>query len=102
MPRQILLCGNESSLIQTRQLVLAQGGFSVETTPTCQQIASMPESLDIELAVIGHSLNEEQQTFCSRAVRSKWPGAKILKLNKRAITMERLSATEFMSNSNDA
>ncbi|WP_158945988.1 hypothetical protein [Granulicella sp. S190] len=99
MSRQIMVCGNEAWLLQTRLLVLEQAGFAVVSACSRAQIDSLPLHPAIELGVLGHSLSEEEQISIAQSLRAKWPNAKILFLAAHQASLERVAENEYRSDS---
>ncbi len=101
MSRQVLVCGEERLLLRTRDLVLSRAGLTVVSACTRDEIASIPQYPAVELGIIGHSLTHSEQLEVAGDVREKWPGVKILFLTNAASSLERISADEYQSRSDN-
>jgi hypothetical protein len=78
VPGRILLCGADVALLSTRGMLLIHAGYSVVSACSKDEIVSFPANPAIELAIIGHSLVEDQQLAVADDVRARWPASKIL------------------------
>jgi DNA-binding response OmpR family regulator len=97
--RQIMVCGNDAGLLETRLLVLEQAGFAVVSACSRDEIHSLALNPAIELGVLGHSLSEQEQMSIAQDLRAKWPSAKILYLTDHETSLERLADNEYRSDS---
>jgi hypothetical protein len=73
---KILLIGDDFRLLATRAAVLTKTGAST----VCCNAAEMQKDLDGEsfhLAVLCHSLSEEDARKAAALVRQRWPAAKV-------------------------
>jgi DNA-binding response OmpR family regulator len=95
----ILLCGNDPVLLNTRKMVLSHAGFIVSVC-TESDIASMPQNPAIALAVMGHSMPQQQQLATAAFVRAKWHDARILYLTNTSAALVKISTYEYESGSN--
>jgi|ERR1700761_5241029 len=94
-----MVCGNEAPLLQTRLLVLEQAGFAVISACSREQIDSLPLEPAVELGVLGHSLNEEEQASLAERLRAKWPGAKVLFLTEHRVSLQKVAENDYRSDS---
>jgi DNA-binding NarL/FixJ family response regulator len=65
------------------------------------EIASIPKDPAVELAIIGHSLTKAEQREVAGDVRERWPGVRILFLTNSASSLEKISADEYQSRSDN-
>jgi DNA-binding NarL/FixJ family response regulator len=101
MSRQVLVCGDERLLLRTRDMVLTRAGLSVVSACTRAEIAYISKVPAVELGIIGHSLTAAEQREVAEDVRERWPGVKILFLKNTASSLERISADEYQSRSDN-
>jgi hypothetical protein len=76
----ILLYGRDSSLLNTRELILQRAGYRVFTATDLSEIDSVLQGESVDLLILCHSLTLEQ---CGRALafcHSRWPFVKSLLL----------------------
>jgi DNA-binding response OmpR family regulator len=99
MSGQILICGDEPSLLETRYLVLVRAGFAVVSRCTQAEIGSLPQKPVFGLAVIGRTLAEREKKAIVEEVRRRWPGIRILFLTSEALSLQQLSSNEYRSGS---
>ena len=99
MPGQILICGDEPSLLETRYLVLVRAGFAVVSTCTRDEIASLPAEPAFRVAVIGRTLADGDKRSIVEEVRRRWPEIRILFLTSQPISLQQLSSNEYRSSS---
>jgi hypothetical protein len=81
-PISILLCGQDSLLLQTRQWVLEAAGYQVRTTTEFSEVAL--ESDPVDLLILCHSLSLEE---CGRAfalASTRWPKIRCIVLPEGA------------------
>lgn len=71
--RKVLVCGNDAQLLTTRSMVLAHAGFDVASACTRAEIRTIPESCEIALGVVGHTLTQAEQLSASEEMRERWP-----------------------------
>ncbi|NYF90978.1 hypothetical protein RBB79_15290 [Tunturiibacter empetritectus] len=81
--------------------MLEQAGFAVVSACSQGEIDCLPLNPAIELAVLGHSLSDEEQTTIADDLRAKWPSAKILHLTEYQGSLERVAQNEYRSDSFD-
>ena len=83
----VILCGNDTTLLMTRKLVLEQAGLSVRTL---LGIDTLGEAAGVVL-VLCFTLSEIERVAAVAVYRSHFPGAKILILggDPRAFAGER-------------
>jgi len=98
--RTILLCGNDSILLNTREMLLIHAGFLVSSCSD-KDIALMPQTPQIDLTVMGHTMTVEQSTRTAQLVRSKWPDTKLLFLTQADGHLSRISESEYESGSSN-
>ena len=99
MPGRILICGDESSLLETRYMVLVRAGFAVVSRCSQGEIASLPDTPGFGLAVIGRMLTEEDKKSMVEEIRRRWAGIRILYLTSQVLSLEQMSGNEYLSNS---
>jgi DNA-binding NtrC family response regulator len=92
---QILICGDEPQLLTTREMVLSRAGYRVVSPCTAEEIDAVPEFIEVDLAVLGHSISEGQQKTVVSRILSRWPSVKILYLTRTNDALEQLSDSEF-------
>jgi DNA-binding response OmpR family regulator len=101
MSRLVLVCGDERLLLRTRDMVLSRAGLKVVLACTRMEIASLPKDPAVELGIIGHSLTNAEQREVAGDVRERWPGVRILFLTNSASSLEKISADEYQSRSDN-
>lgn len=81
-PISILLYGQDSLLLQTRQWVLEAAGYQVRTTKEFSEVAPVPDPVD--LLILCHSLSLEEcgRTFALASTR--WPKIRCIVLPEGA------------------
>jgi DNA-binding response OmpR family regulator len=99
MSGRILICGDEPSLLETRQMVLVRAGFAVASTCTQAEIASLPQEPGFRLAVIGRTLAEEDKNAIVEHVRRRWPEIRILFLTDQGDSLQQIAGNEYLSSS---
>jgi DNA-binding response OmpR family regulator len=99
MSGRILLCGDEPSLLETRYMVLDRAGFTVVSTCTREEIASLPQEPAFRLAVIGRRLTEEDKKSIVEEIQQRWFGIRILFLTSQRHSLQQISSNEYISNS---
>jgi DNA-binding response OmpR family regulator len=97
--RQIMVCGNDAGLLETRLLVLEQAGFAVVSACSRDGIHSLALNPAIELGVLGHSLSEQEKMSIAQDLRAKWPSAKVLYLTEHRASLEKIADNEYRSDS---
>jgi hypothetical protein len=91
----ILLCGKNSSLLKTRELILIQARFSVQSTCCAAEINAASHTPAVDLSLIGHTLNATEQTELVKLILDKWPEAKILYLDHGLNGCVQLSLNQY-------
>jgi hypothetical protein len=99
MPAIILVCENDTALLNSRCLVLALLGATVKTACTVKDILAIPSAAPIALAVIGHGVEQDRQFELGNLVGERWAAAKILYLVKTHDSITRISGTEYVCGS---
>ena len=77
----VVLCtGADTSLLETRRLILEHAGHTVITARDQQAVIAACEQRRIDIAVIGQSLSSSHKRIIGSLVRQHCPSAKILEL----------------------
>jgi CheY-like chemotaxis protein len=77
MPKRILVCGTDKTLIETRRAILARSGYEVETH-TVLAADRIPASPEVDLLVLCSSLSRDQQLTLLDQSHKERPGQKNL------------------------
>ena len=99
MSGRILICGDEPFLLETRNMVLVRAGFTVVSTCTRDEIASLPQEPPIRLAVVGRTITQEDKEFIVAEVRRRWSGIRFLFLTDHRNSIQQISNNEYIANS---
>lgn len=79
----VVLCtGADTSLLETRRLLLEHAGHTVITARDQRAIISACQQSRIDVAVIGQSVSASNKRIISSLVRQHCPGVKILELHQ--------------------
>jgi hypothetical protein len=97
MSNRILLYGNEPSLAETRVLVFKFAGYDVSNCSPTTKLSTIPEHPPVQLAVIDHSLNQQEQKAAAVSIHKRWPDARLLYLDQHVRTLEQMSDREYRS-----
>ena len=83
----VILCGNDTTLLSTRKLVLEQAGLSVQTV---LGVSALKDAAVGAVLVLCYSLSEVEQVKALEQYRSRFPGIKVLVLggHERAFPSE--------------
>jgi hypothetical protein len=68
---RILAYGKNLKLLETRRLVLMQGGFEVTTVQTLSEFGSVEDAANIACFVLCHTLSVPEQQAALRCIRSR-------------------------------
>lgn len=80
-------------------MVLVRAGFTVVSTFTREQIASLPSEPAFRLVVIGRTITEEDKELVVAEVRRRWSGIRILFLTDQRDSLQQISSHEYISRS---
>jgi DNA-binding response OmpR family regulator len=81
MSRRALVCSKDPHLLLTRSLVLERAGFNVTRVSSVTEMAGLTEVSQIDLAVLGQTLDVNEMNEVIRIVGEQWPKSRILILN---------------------
>ena len=77
---QILICGNDADLLETRVLVLKSAGMSAESVAGLTQLKRFPHQNNIHLTVVCHSFDEREREEAVSYISQALPESKTLVL----------------------
>ena len=82
MRPQILVCGTDSTLLNTRRPVLRSVGFDVLTALRVEEIVALVQVPTVDALVVCHTLKPEQQQTAIAVLHHYRPNAKSIILTK--------------------
>ena len=80
MTKNVLMCGVDLPLLTTREAVLRHNNFETSAAYGLDSLAAGMDGRAIDLAILCHTLSEQDQTFAVSLIRDHQPSAKILVL----------------------
>jgi DNA-binding NtrC family response regulator len=78
MPKRILVCGADETLVETRRSILARSGYEVGTYTVLTAADRIPASPEVDLLVLCSSLSRDQQLTLLDQSHEERPGQKNL------------------------
>ena len=97
MFERILLCGNDASLLETREALLKHAKFQVHSAHLL-----VARDLEVDLAVLCHTLTARERRAVKGAFREHNPAARVLTLLKESATRNEVEGESFCTNEGPA
>jgi DNA-binding response OmpR family regulator len=80
-------------------MVLVRAGFTVVSTCTPEEIASLAQEPAFRLAVVGRTITDGDRELIVAEVRRRWSGIRILFLTEQRGSLQQISSHEYTSRS---